>query len=169
MAKRSHVDYEVYKEREEVRLLRNRFYLSTVFIYSSVLEHLGKFNNSGLHSGLEWTMAANVHPPPNRHLILYNMSFVIRDAVANSRFIKPSTVFNRRTQLNRAFFSTSPQHQKGPIEATKDTLKAADRLVSDAAVKGIEKGGSSGKHCSHPGVLRRRLINSVLQRPQRTR
>ncbi|OAL74225.1 hypothetical protein A7D00_2257 [Trichophyton violaceum] len=77
------------------------------------------------------------------------MSFVIRAAVANSRFIKPSTVFNRRTQLNRAFFSTSPQHQKGPIEATKDTLKAADRLVSDAAVKGIEKGEAATNKIKH--------------------
>ncbi|KAE8152685.1 hypothetical protein BDV25DRAFT_57412 [Aspergillus avenaceus] len=30
--------------------------------------------------------------------------------------------------------------QKGPVEATKDTLKKADRAVSDAAVEGIKKG-----------------------------
>ncbi|EFQ99616.1 hypothetical protein MGYG_02629 [Nannizzia gypsea CBS 118893] len=68
------------------------------------------------------------------------MSFVTRAAIANSRYIKPSIALTGRTQLSRALFSTSPYHQKGPIEATKDTLKAADRLVSDAAVKGIEKG-----------------------------
>ncbi|OJJ51567.1 hypothetical protein ASPZODRAFT_138649 [Penicilliopsis zonata CBS 506.65] len=30
--------------------------------------------------------------------------------------------------------------RKGPVETTKDTLKKADRLVSDVAVKGIEVG-----------------------------
>jgi hypothetical protein len=30
--------------------------------------------------------------------------------------------------------------EKGPVDATKDTLKAADRVVSDAAVKGIDLG-----------------------------
>ena len=45
--------------------------------------------------------------------------------------------------LRRAFFSTTTQRgDKGPVETTKDALKKADRLVSDAAVKGIEKGGT---------------------------
>ncbi|KAI1908890.1 hypothetical protein LOZ53_000702 [Ophidiomyces ophidiicola] len=40
-----------------------------------------------------------------------------------------------------ALFSTTNRHfDKGPIQVTKDTLKKADRVVSDAAVKGIEKG-----------------------------
>ncbi|KAB8232797.1 hypothetical protein ETB97_000159 [Aspergillus alliaceus] len=30
--------------------------------------------------------------------------------------------------------------QKGPVEATKDTLKKTDEILSGAAVKGIEKG-----------------------------
>jgi hypothetical protein len=49
-------------------------------------------------------------------------------------------------------FSTTLRAQKGPVEATKDTLKKADRSVSDAAVKGIEKGGT----CKF--VLAKRLL-----------
>jgi hypothetical protein len=37
--------------------------------------------------------------------------------------------------------SSTASYQKGPIDATKDTLKKADRAVSDAAVGGINKGG----------------------------
>jgi len=40
-------------------------------------------------------------------------------------------------------FSTTLATQKGPVEATKDVLKKADRTVSNAAVKGIETGGMS--------------------------
>ncbi|CAI7677133.1 hypothetical protein N7533_006764 [Penicillium manginii] len=36
--------------------------------------------------------------------------------------------------------SSTASYQKGPIDATKDTLKQADRIVSDATVKGIDKG-----------------------------
>jgi hypothetical protein len=36
--------------------------------------------------------------------------------------------------------STTARLEKGPVDATKDTLKAADRVVSDAAVKGIDLG-----------------------------
>ncbi|KAJ5493142.1 hypothetical protein N7539_001888 [Penicillium diatomitis] len=36
--------------------------------------------------------------------------------------------------------SSSVRLEKGPIDATKDTLKQADRVVSDAAVKGIDLG-----------------------------
>jgi hypothetical protein len=37
--------------------------------------------------------------------------------------------------------SATAGKQKGPVEATKDTLKKADEVLSGAAVKGIEKGG----------------------------
>lgn len=37
--------------------------------------------------------------------------------------------------------SSTASYQKGPVETAKDTLKQADRTVSDAAVKGINKGG----------------------------
>ncbi|KAK2749340.1 hypothetical protein FQN55_003666 [Onygenales sp. PD_40] len=49
------------------------------------------------------------------------------------------------TVVGPALFSTSASRpEKGPIEITKDTLKKADRVVSDAAVKGIEKGEKAG-------------------------
>ncbi|OKL63385.1 hypothetical protein UA08_01516 [Talaromyces atroroseus] len=37
-------------------------------------------------------------------------------------------------------FSTTLAAQRGPVEATKDVLKKADKTVSGAAVKGIETG-----------------------------
>ncbi|KAJ5588689.1 hypothetical protein N7537_011367 [Penicillium hordei] len=36
--------------------------------------------------------------------------------------------------------SATAQCNKGPVDATKETLKKADRTVSDAAVKGINTG-----------------------------
>lgn len=39
-------------------------------------------------------------------------------------------------------FSTTVKNQKGPIEATKETLKKADRVVANVAIKGIDTGGS---------------------------
>lgn len=37
-------------------------------------------------------------------------------------------------------FTTTATQRKGPIEAGKDVLKSVDRTISDAAVKGIDKG-----------------------------
>lgn len=39
------------------------------------------------------------------------------------------------------FFSTSPLARKSAVDAAADTVKSVDRTISDAAVKGIEKGG----------------------------
>lgn len=50
--------------------------------------------------------------------------------------VLPTTGF----QAVRSISATAP-YSKGPIDTTKDTLKKADRTVSDAAVKGIDKGG----------------------------
>ncbi|KAJ5683791.1 uncharacterized protein N7477_000136 [Penicillium maclennaniae] len=36
--------------------------------------------------------------------------------------------------------SSTPNYQKSPVDAAKDTLKKADEVVSNAAVKGINKG-----------------------------
>ncbi|KAJ5643689.1 uncharacterized protein N7484_006196 [Penicillium longicatenatum] len=36
--------------------------------------------------------------------------------------------------------SSTARLQKGPVETAKDTLKKTDRMVSDAAVGGIDKG-----------------------------
>ena len=44
------------------------------------------------------------------------------------------------TSVTLRSISTTARLEKGPVDATKDTLKAADRVVSDAAVKGIELG-----------------------------
>jgi hypothetical protein len=48
-----------------------------------------------------------------------------------------------RTAITRQarLFTTSTRLQKGPVELGKDALKKVDRVVSDAAVKGIETGG----------------------------
>ncbi|CDM28868.1 hypothetical protein DTO013E5_1318 [Penicillium roqueforti] len=42
-------------------------------------------------------------------------------------------------QAIRSISATAPCN-KGPVDATKETLKKADRTVSDAAVKGINTG-----------------------------
>jgi hypothetical protein len=49
-----------------------------------------------------------------------------------------------RQQLARQvrLFSTTPIARKSPVETVKDAVKVVDRAVSDAAVKGIEKGGT---------------------------
>lgn len=62
------------------------------------------------------------------------MSFVTRIVPARSLMTGASF------QAYRSF-STTLATQRGPVEATKDVLKKADRTVSDAAVKGIETGG----------------------------
>jgi hypothetical protein len=40
--------------------------------------------------------------------------------------------------------SATASYNKGPIDATRDTLKKADRTVSDAAVKGIKDAVGAG-------------------------
>ncbi|KGO36619.1 hypothetical protein PEX1_044440 [Penicillium expansum] len=42
-------------------------------------------------------------------------------------------------QAIRSISATAP-YNKGPVDATKDTLKKADRVVSNVAVKGINTG-----------------------------
>lgn len=55
---------------------------------------------------------------------------VVRSRLATAA---PSSVIVRS-------ISSTVRLEKGPVDATKDTLKAADRVVSDAAVKGIDLG-----------------------------
>lgn len=45
--------------------------------------------------------------------------------------------------VTRRGISSTTAKDMRPMESTKDTLKKADRVVSDAAVKGIDKGGMS--------------------------
>jgi hypothetical protein len=44
---------------------------------------------------------------------------------------------------NARLFSTNARFQKSAAETVKDAAKVVDRTISDAAVKGIEKGGTS--------------------------
>ncbi|PYH45434.1 uncharacterized protein BP01DRAFT_40713 [Aspergillus saccharolyticus JOP 1030-1] len=69
------------------------------------------------------------------------MSFIARIAPAArtaSAALKP-TAPSISIGATRALSSTACLN-KGPVDAAKDTLKAADRTISDAAVKGIEVG-----------------------------
>ncbi|PGH16232.1 hypothetical protein AJ80_05255 [Polytolypa hystricis UAMH7299] len=91
-------------------------------------------------------------------------------SLARLRALRPISLYATATQTSRtpavlrpaaSFFSTSAvREETGPIKATKETLKKADRLVSNAAVKGIEKGeqathkikdtlGTSGKKAEY--------------------
>ncbi|KAJ5749090.1 uncharacterized protein N7511_010786 [Penicillium nucicola] len=50
-----------------------------------------------------------------------------------------------RFQAIRSISATA-SYNKGAIDATKDTLKKADRTVSDAAVKGIDQGEKAAEN-----------------------
>jgi hypothetical protein len=50
-------------------------------------------------------------------------------------------MFRQQFARNVRLFSSSVRVQKSTVDAAKDTLKTADRAVSDTLVKGIEKGG----------------------------
>jgi hypothetical protein len=62
------------------------------------------------------------------------MSFLTRARPLTTRVIAPSTYYRS--------FSTTVAYQRGPVDAAKDTAKAADRKAADAAIKGIETGGT---------------------------
>jgi hypothetical protein len=69
------------------------------------------------------------------------MSFLTRTAPfttarATTIVAAPSSVLAYRS------FSTTLAAQRGPVETTKDTIKKVDRTVANAAVKGIETGGT---------------------------
>lgn len=74
------------------------------------------------------------------------MSFITR-LTTTARTAAPSARLTTNTITpslavsgQRLVSSTTPR-DSGPVDATKETLKKADRKVSDAAVKGIETGG----------------------------
>ena len=58
-------------------------------------------------------------------------------------------------------FTTSPYRQS-VVDSAKDTLKKVDRTVSDAAVKGIEKGGMFNPSGSVPEFILPKESNSCL-------
>jgi len=73
------------------------------------------------------------------------MSFLTRTSTTTLRTLRFTT--------SRAAFSTSIRSQKSAVDSTidaaKDTLKTIDRKVSDAAVKGIEKGQEAAEAARH--------------------
>jgi hypothetical protein len=71
------------------------------------------------------------------------MSFLTRFATT-ARIAAPLSTARATPSVAAAgqrFVSSTAKREKGPVDATKSTLKKADRVVSDAAVKGIETGG----------------------------
>ncbi|KAJ5239507.1 hypothetical protein N7468_004126 [Penicillium chermesinum] len=75
---------------------------------------------------------------------MYAQRFI---SVAKPRVALPST-----RVLGARSISVTPQYQKSPVEAAKETVKKADRVVADAAVKGIDKGAQvAGKVKSEVG------------------
>merc|ERR1712227_702002 len=50
------------------------------------------------------------------------------------------TMFRSTIIRNARLFSTNARFQKSAAETVKDAAQAVDRTISDAAVKGIEKG-----------------------------
>ena len=73
------------------------------------------------------------------HLDLYPQNKATMSLARSS--LTARTLLARQTRL----FSTSPL-RASVLDTAKSTVKEADRKVSDAAVKGIEKGGM----CSPP-------------------
>ncbi|KAL3493658.1 hypothetical protein BJX62DRAFT_71357 [Aspergillus germanicus] len=70
------------------------------------------------------------------------MSFLTRFATT-ARIAAPLSTARATPSVavaGQRFVSSTAKREKGPVDATKSTLKKADRVVSDAAVKGIETG-----------------------------
>ncbi|KAL4810279.1 hypothetical protein BDV18DRAFT_130676 [Aspergillus unguis] len=67
------------------------------------------------------------------------MSFITRLSTTTTRTAAAPAARLSTISTQRFLSSTTPR-QSGPVDATKETLKKADRKVSDAAVKGIETG-----------------------------
>ncbi len=65
------------------------------------------------------------------------MSFLYRSRPA----LRGLTLARTSRASNPCLFSTTAVQSKTATEAIKDTVKSVDRVVSDAAVSGIEKGG----------------------------
>ncbi|KAE8351723.1 hypothetical protein BDV28DRAFT_149708 [Aspergillus coremiiformis] len=70
------------------------------------------------------------------------MSFLTHIAPRGASFnvVLRSTVTPALAVGGARSISATAGKQKGPVEATKDTLKKTDEVLSGAAVKGIEKG-----------------------------
>lgn len=74
------------------------------------------------------------------------MSFITRVSPLTSRLAMASvgrTTTPALTVVASRSLSSTAKKEKGPVEATKDTLKKAERGASNAALKGLETGGTS--------------------------
>ncbi|KAL4916270.1 hypothetical protein BDW62DRAFT_106446 [Aspergillus aurantiobrunneus] len=65
---------------------------------------------------------------------LTRLTTTVRTAAPAARITPTLTVPSQR------LVSSTTSRESGPVDATKSTLKKADRKISDAAVKGIETG-----------------------------
>ncbi|PKX92177.1 LEA domain protein [Aspergillus novofumigatus IBT 16806] len=72
------------------------------------------------------------------------MSSLARFASLTARVAAVRTTTPAFTAAGSRFISSTPKNEKGPVEATKETLKKADRVISDNLVKGIDKGVQGG-------------------------
>ena len=52
-------------------------------------------------------------------------------------------MFRQQIVRQARLFSTTPVARKGPVDTIKEAAKKVDKTISGAAVKGIEKGGTS--------------------------
>ncbi|KAH1337794.1 hypothetical protein KXV68_005511 [Aspergillus fumigatus] len=68
------------------------------------------------------------------------MSSLARFAPLTARIPAVRTTTRAFTAAGSRFISSTPKNEKGPVEATKETLKKADRAISDNLVNGIDKG-----------------------------
>jgi hypothetical protein len=75
------------------------------------------------------------------HLNSYKHPYQIENRNLTSQFIMLRSSITRQVRPATRLFATTARYQKGPVELGKDALKKVDRVVSDAAVKGIETGG----------------------------
>lgn len=105
--------------------------------------------------------------PPQQVLFLRIQLDQSHQAINHSRSVNKQSlhlhpqVFNCQSAImfraavarNVRLFSTNVRLQKSATESVKDGLKAVDRTVSDAAVKGIEKGGMFLMNPLFPSLL----------------
>ncbi|PGH04036.1 hypothetical protein GX51_03706 [Blastomyces parvus] len=68
------------------------------------------------------------------------MSFLARATLVTRTAVIPARTASVAVVRPACFSTSARRADRGPIEVTRDTLKKADRVVSNAAVKGIETG-----------------------------
>jgi hypothetical protein len=69
------------------------------------------------------------------------MSSLTRIAPLTARVAAVRTTTPAFTAAGSRLISSTSKLEKGPVDAAKDTLKKADRTISDNLVNAIDKGG----------------------------